>query len=129
MLKSLNLIGFYVKDVNASTSFYKTLGFELVNNDGSFAEMKLGNMRVTFTAQETAKDKDESFQKDAFGEPKGTGIYLNVEVEHIDDYYKYLTDNNITPSTQPRDWPWGNREFVVRDPDRYKLVMYEKVKG
>jgi len=128
MLQSLNLIGLYVKDVDTSISFYKTLGFELVSNDGSFAEMKLKGMKLTFTAQETARDKDASFQADAFGEPKGTGMYLNIEVDHIDDYFAQLKESGITPSTEPRNWPWGQREFVVRDPDRYKLVLYEKIK-
>lgn len=126
MLKALNLIGLYVKDVDTSISFYKTLGFELVSNDGSVAEVGIGGTRVQLVAQETARDQNESFQKDAFGEPKGTGVYLNVEVTDIDDYYSQLIENGIKPSTEPKDWPWGHREFVVRDPDRYKLVFYEK---
>jgi catechol 2,3-dioxygenase-like lactoylglutathione lyase family enzyme len=127
MLKAFNLLGLYAKDLSASISFYKTLGFELASNDGSIAEMKLGGMRIQFVAQETARDQDESFQKDAFGEPKGTGVYINIEVSDIDDYYDQLIQNGIKPSTEPKDWPWGQREFVVRDPDRYKLVFYEKL--
>ncbi|HUB93950.1 MAG TPA: VOC family protein [Verrucomicrobiae bacterium] len=126
MLKALNLIGLYVKDIDASLSFYKTLGFELVSNDGSVAEVGLNGSRIQLVAQETARDQNESFQKDAFGEPKGTGVYLNVEVTAIDNYYKQLVEDGIKPSTEPKDWPWGQREFVVRDPDRYKLVFYEK---
>jgi methylmalonyl-CoA/ethylmalonyl-CoA epimerase len=128
MPKALNLIGLYVKDIEASVSFYKELGFEVVSNDGSVAEVRLKEMRIQFIAQETARDQDESFQKDAFGEPKGTGIYLNVEVDNIDDYYRQLESLGIQPATQPRDWPWGQREFVVRDPDRYKLVFYQRIK-
>lgn len=127
MLKAVNLIGLYVKDIDVSLSFYKELGFSVASNDGSVAEVKLGAMRIQFVAQETARDQDESFQKDAFGEPKGTGVYIHVEVDHIDDYYQQLTEANISPSTKPRDWPWGQREFVVRDPDRYKLVVYQKI--
>lgn len=127
MLKACNLLGLYVKDVDASISFYKTLGFELASNGGSVAEVQLGDMRLQFVAQETARDQDESFQKEAFGEPKGTGVYINVEVDGIDDYYKQLRADGIKPSTEPRDWPWGQREFVVRDPDRYKLVFYQKL--
>lgn len=128
MLKALNLIGMYVADTEASVSFYKQLGFEVVSNDGSVAEVRLGDVRLQFVAQATAKEQDESFQRDAFGEPKGTGIYINVEVDsNIDEYYKQLKESGINPSTEPKDWPWGHREFVVRDPDRYKLVFYEKL--
>jgi len=127
MLKALNLIGLYVKDPGASASFYKRLGFEIVSNDGGVAEVRLGSVRVQFVAQDTAKQQDESFQKDAFGEPKGTGMYINVEVDDIDDFYTQLVEASIKPSTEPRDWPWGHREFVLRDPDRYKLVFYQKL--
>jgi catechol 2,3-dioxygenase-like lactoylglutathione lyase family enzyme len=127
MLRALNLLGLYVKDVETSVSFYKELGFELVSNDGSVAEVKLSNMRVQFVAQETAKEQSKSFQEDAFGEPKGTGLYINIEVDDADDYFKQLKEAGIAPSTEPKNWPWGQREFVVRDPDRYKLVFYQKL--
>jgi methylmalonyl-CoA/ethylmalonyl-CoA epimerase len=126
-LKALNLIGLYVRDVGASVSFYKTLGFELVSNDGGVAEVSVNGTRLQFVAQETAREQNESFQKDAFGEPKGTGVYINAEVDNIDEYYKQLKVDGITPSTEPRDWPWGQREFVIRDPDRYKVVFYQKL--
>lgn len=127
MLKALNLIGLYVKDVETSISFYKELGFEVISNDGVVGEIKLGTMKLDLIAQDTAKEQGESFQKEAFGEPKGTGVYIYVEIDNIDDYFKQLKEAGITPSTEPRDWPWGQREFVVRDPDRYKLVIYQKI--
>ncbi len=127
MLKAVNQIGFYVKDTTTSVSFYKELGFEVVSDDNAVAEVKLGSVTLQFIAQDTAKTLDQSFQKDAFGEPKGTGIYIYIQVEGIDDFYKRLVEEGVKPSTEPRDWPWGNREFVVRDPDRYKLVFYEKI--
>ncbi len=100
----------------------------MVNNDGSVAEVQLGGFRLQFVAQETARGMEESFQRDAFGEPKGTGIYINIEVDDIDEFFKQLKEAGIKTSSEPRDWPWGNREFVARDPDRYKLVFYQKLK-
>jgi len=32
--------------------------------------------------------------------------------------------NNIKNET----WPWGKREFVVKDPDGYKLVFFSPVR-
>ena len=127
MIKAFNLLGLYTKDIEDSVAFYKALGFEVVSNDGSVAEVMLNKMRIQFVAQETARDQDESFQQDAFGEPKGTGVYINIEVDKIDDYYNQLIADGIKASTKPRNWPWGQREFVVRDPDRYKLVFYQKI--
>ncbi len=128
MLKALNLLGFYVKDTAVSVAFYKRLGFAVVQDDGAVGEVKLGTVRLQFIAQDTAKEMSEGFQSDAFGEPKGTGMYINVEVTDIDEYYQTLLDSGVKPSTGPKNWPWGHREFVVRDPDRYKLVFYEKIK-
>ena len=91
------------------------------------AEMALGPMKLQFIDKETAKDQDGSFQKEAFGEPKGTGLYINIEVDGIDAYFQELKNKGLKPSTKPRDWPWGQREFAIRDPDRYKLVFYEKL--
>lgn len=127
MLKALNLIGLYVKDPEASTSFYRRLGFDVVSNDGGVAEVALGGVKVQFISQETAKEQSASFQKDAYGEPKGTGMYINIEVSDIDDYYQQLLEAGFKPSTEPKDWPWGQREFVLRDPDTYKLVFYQKL--
>ncbi len=127
MIKAINLLGMYVTDTAASVSFYRQLGFEVISDDGVVAEVQLNGFRVQFIDKDSAKELDESFQKDALGEPKGTGIYINVEVEEIDNYYKKLREARIAPSTAPRDWPWGRREFVVRDPDRYKLVFYQKI--
>jgi len=59
---------------------------------------------------------------------KGLGIFTYVEVEDVDAYFKFLKENGIRMSSEPRDWPWGKREFVVRDPDGYKLVFYSPVK-
>ena len=129
MLKALNQLSFYVKDTTTSVSFYKKLGFEIISDDNAVGEVKLGSTNLQFLAQDTTKDMDQSFQKDAFGEPKGTGVYIYIQVDGINDYHKSLKDEGISASTEPRDWPWGNREFVVRDPDRYKLVFYEKIKS
>jgi len=47
-------------------------------------------------------------------------------VDDADASYQEVVAKGIKPSSEPRDWPWGNREFVVRDPDGYKLVFFQK---
>ena len=80
MLKNLNLLGMYVSDLAKSVAFYKQLGFEPERSetDGrGAAYVKLGDFRLQFIAKESAKDKAESFQKDAFGA---------VSYTHLDVY-------------------------------------------
>jgi catechol 2,3-dioxygenase-like lactoylglutathione lyase family enzyme len=131
MLKAVNLIGMYVADPQKSVEFYQQLGFEVVQKEGNdprqAAYVKLGDFRLKFTAKDTAKDESERYQKEAFGEPKGTGLYINVEVTDIDEFFQSLQSKGTKTSSEPRDWPWGQREFVTRDPDGYKLVFYQVI--
>ncbi|MCU0653017.1 MAG: VOC family protein [Candidatus Pacebacteria bacterium] len=129
MLKNINILGFYVSDIGATVDFYSKIGFQKTRQDGNFTEMMLGPMKLRFNAKETAREQDASFHKDAFGEPKGLGLYINIEVEGIDDHYQSLIGKGLKPSTTPRNWPWGHREFVIRDPDGYKIVFYEITNG
>lgn len=138
MLKNINILGFYVSDVAATVDFYSKLGFQKTRPDKtitglhqgfgeSMAEMSLGPMKLQFIDKNTAKEQGESFAKEAFGEPKGTGLYINIEVENIDSYHRLLKEKGLIPSTELRDWPWAQREFAIRDPDGYKLVFYQKL--
>ena len=60
---------------------------------------------------------------------KGAGLYLYISVDNVDKFYKKLLSKKLNPSSAPRDWPWGNREFVIRDPDGYKLVFFKRIGG
>jgi uncharacterized glyoxalase superfamily protein PhnB len=127
MLKAINILGFYVTDINATVDFYEKLGFSTAKHEKTIAEMRLGDMTLQFIDKATAKNQNESFQNDAFGEPKGLGIYINIEVDNVDEYYNSLIEKGLNPSTTPKEWPWGHKEFVIRDLDKYKLVIYQKI--
>jgi uncharacterized glyoxalase superfamily protein PhnB len=71
------------------------------------------------------EDKPE-FQKEAKLSDKVAGLYLYISVDNVDDYYNNLVSKGLKPKSEPRDWPWGNREFVIRDPDGYKLVFFKR---
>ncbi|MEK7531114.1 MAG: VOC family protein [Patescibacteria group bacterium] len=128
MIKGINILGFYVTNLVATIDFYTKLGFQKTRSDAVTVEFAFESMRLQFMDKQESKKQGKQFEEEAFGEPKGIGLYINIEVENIDEYYKSLKDKGLTPSTQPRDWPWGHREFVIRDPDRYKLVIYQKLK-
>jgi catechol 2,3-dioxygenase-like lactoylglutathione lyase family enzyme len=131
MLKALNLIGMYVTDVQKSVEFYVRLGFGPASDGAETRDagyVQLSDFRLQFIAKDSAADKPAAFQRDAFGEPKGTGLYLNIEVDDIDGLYKTLTAGGVKASGEPRSWSWGQREFVVRDPDGYKLVFYQVIR-
>ena len=51
---------------------------------------------------------------------------LYFSVDDVDEAYKSLRAKGLKPSSEPKDRPWGNREFVIRDPDGYKLVIFKR---
>ncbi len=124
-IKSVSGFTAYVKDLDKTISFYERLGFRLGKHDEKTATFYMNWYSIQFVAQD--KEEKTEFQKEAGLENKGAGLYINLKVDDADASYKELADMGLKPSSEPRDWPWGNREFVLRDPDGYKLVFFQKL--
>jgi uncharacterized glyoxalase superfamily protein PhnB len=124
-LKGIDSLMLYVTDVKKSAVFYKMLGFTAEETKKEYAAVSIGHFQLHFHDKNAVPGP--YFRKESLAEPKGTGLYVYIAVNKIDAYYRSLLDKGVVTSTEPRDWPWGNREFVVRDPDMYKLVFYEKI--
>ena len=125
MLKRFHSNLLYVSDLEVTDQFYEKLGFETSKADETI-RIKLGDFTLALIDENKTPIKNESGLK-----PKGTGIYIYIyiyiEVEDVDKYFSFVKENGIIPRTEPRNWPWGKREFVVKDPDDYKLVFYSLI--
>ncbi|RJQ28551.1 VOC family protein [Candidatus Parcubacteria bacterium] len=122
MIKRFNSNLFYASDLEKTARFYEQLGFTPEKLE-EVVRIKLGDFTLAFV------DKDKTpIQKEANAEPKGLGFFVYVEVEDVDIYFQSLKQKGVHASSEPRDWPWGKREFVVKDPDGYKLVFYSPIK-
>lgn len=118
MIKKIHSILFYASDLGKTAEFYRTLGFEVDSaNDG--VRVILGGMKLAFI-----DESQTPIKKDAGVQPKGAGVFTYVEVSDVDEYFNHLQKQGIETSSEPRDWPWGKREFAVKDPDGYKLVFF-----
>ncbi|HET9850032.1 MAG TPA: VOC family protein [Candidatus Saccharimonadales bacterium] len=115
---------FYVKDIEKTAAFYDALGFRIDKREADHLSIRLNWFWMDFHPQD--KEDKPDFQKEAVLEPKGTGLFIYVSVDDVDEFYKGLVAKGLEPSSEPKDWPWGNREFVIRDPDGYKLVIFKK---
>ena len=122
MIKRIHSNLFYVKDLEKTAHFYDTLGFNVDKNDETI-RVRLGDFTLAFIDENKTPIKNESGI-----EPKGTGIYTYVEVSDIDKFFEIIKSKGIAPRTEPKTWSWGKREFVVKDPDGYKLVFFTPVK-
>lgn len=124
-LKSIAGIGCYVKNLAKTTKFYEDLGFKFKEQTGDHATAYLNWFWLSFYPID--KETKPKFKEEANLPNKGAGLYINVNVDNIDEFYQSLLAKGLKPSSEPRDWPWGNREFVIRDPDSYKLVFFQKL--
>jgi uncharacterized glyoxalase superfamily protein PhnB len=110
-------------DNTLSVKFYKKLGFDVVESNGRQTVVRLGGFTLFLVS---ARDEDE-FNTDSLSSSKGKGVYVYIHTDNVDALYTQLVKNGVNPRTAPRDWEWGNREFIVKDPDGYKLCFWQKV--
>lgn len=123
-MKSVAGIVCYVADIAKTTEFYEKLGFIIEKKEPDRLSIRLNWFWMDFHPQDK-EDKPE-FQKEANLENKGAGMFVYISVDDVDEFYTNIRAKGLTPSSEPRDWPWGNREFVIRDPDGYKLVIFKR---
>ncbi len=109
------------QDNTLSIKFYKKLGFEVIESNDRHSVVRLGEFKIYLVSM---RDEPE-FNRDSLSSNKGRGMYLYIHVPDVDAMYADLKTRGIEPRTAPRDWDWGNREFIVKDPDGYKLCFWQ----
>lgn len=122
-MKITNLL-FWVQENKLSEKFYKKLGFDVLQSDDEHSLISLNGFKIDFVSM---RDEDQ-FVRDSMSGDKGRGIYVYINVEDVNGKHKELTAAGLKPHTQPKDWPWGNREFILKDPDGYKLCFWQTIR-
>ena len=115
---------FWVQENQLSVKFYKKLGFDVVRSEDDHSVVKLNGFEITLV---NMRDED-TFARDSMSSDKGRGMYVYIRTDNVDDKYKELVDIGLKPATEPKDWDWGNREFIIKDPDGYKLCFWQPKK-
>lgn len=123
-VSSVSSLTLYVKDPLKTVDFYGNLGFIVSKRGARHSTVRLNWFKIDFIGQDS--EEKEEFKAEATAEPKGSGIYISITVANVDECYQEIVAMGLKPPSEPRDWPWGNREFVLRDPDGYKLVFLQK---
>jgi catechol 2,3-dioxygenase-like lactoylglutathione lyase family enzyme len=107
--------GIITANLAATKTFYTTvLNFKvLFENDWYFLLSTAdGNDQLSFL-KPNMPQQAPIFQS-AFG---GQGVYLTIEVEDADAMYKMIKEKAIPIEVKLRDEPWGDRHFVIKDPN------------
>jgi len=125
MLKELDSYVCYVDDVAHTADFYANLGFNITKRTGGMAIAQLGDFEIHF--HDPNEEDQPEFRKKAHDKPRGNGLYTYILVSGIDNYFDDLKGKGVIPLSEPKNQPWGNREFLVQDPDGYNIVFYEPI--
>ena len=112
---------FWVQENKLSEKYYKKIGFDVIESDDNHSIVSLGSFSIDIVSM-----RDElTFAKDSMAADKGRGMYVYIRVESVDAKYTELTALGLLPASIPRNWEWGNREFILKDPDGYKLCFWQ----
>ena len=115
----------WVADNKLSEKFYKKLGFEIIKSSEDVSQARLGDFVLELV---TIRDEDE-FTRDSMSGDKGRGVYICLQSDDVDAEFNKFSNTKYEIAKPPRDWPWGRREFVVKDPDGYKICIWQPTKG
>jgi catechol 2,3-dioxygenase-like lactoylglutathione lyase family enzyme len=123
-IKSVSGITCYVKNLNKTAAFYESLGFEIRKRETNHITAYSNWFWMDFLS--IAKNERPAFTKAADLSSKGAGMFLYLSVDNVDEFHKDILSKGLKPMTKPQDQPWGNREFILRDPDGYNLVIFKR---
>jgi catechol 2,3-dioxygenase-like lactoylglutathione lyase family enzyme len=125
-VNSISGLTCYVKDVAKTGEFYEALGFRRGKEEPGRATFYVNWFFVTFIAQNDEEDPELRKEADLRTRAKGAGQFLYIKVDDIEDFHQGAVAAGMKPAGEPQVAASGNREFVLRDPDGYKLVFFQK---
>jgi len=123
-VNSISGLTCYVKDLARTAEFYEAIGFRRGKEGPDRVTFYVNWFFVTFIAQD--QEADAELRKEAELPAKGAGLFLYIKVDDVGDFYEAVRSKGLKSADEPQDRPSGNREFVLRDPDGYKLVFFQK---
>jgi catechol 2,3-dioxygenase-like lactoylglutathione lyase family enzyme len=113
---SISGITYHVEDLARTTDFYETLGFRRGKEEPGRVTFYVNWFFVTFIARDHESDRPAN----------GAGQFLYVKVDDAEAFHTALLAEGMDPAGEPQKGPSGGREFLLRDPDGYNLVFFQK---
>jgi catechol 2,3-dioxygenase-like lactoylglutathione lyase family enzyme len=105
---SLEGLTLHVADVRRSLDFYSRIpGAQVVfEQAGRFALLQIGKGRLGLLQY-------------------GSGFHVELEAADLDKVYAQVREAGLEPESPPTLRPWGERDFLVTDPDGNKIEFGE----
>lgn len=115
--------GIITTQLTASSDFYTThLGFTVVYEADWYIHLKNGDIELGLMAPGLER------QPACLRQPYGSvGIWISFEVEDVDAEYERLKAAGVVAEEPPQDRPWGERQFLVRDPNGFAVNFAKSI--
>jgi predicted enzyme related to lactoylglutathione lyase len=123
-MKSIAGITCYVRNLKKIAEFYEALGFQFKTREQDRVSVYLNWFWIDFLP--IGKSEGSGFRKESDLDDKSAGLFLYISVDNVDDSYKSLLSKGLKPAGEPQNTSRGNREFLINDPDGYKLVFFKR---
>lgn len=113
----------YIKDVNTTHDFYKSIDAEIIKKEDDKVVVHLGEFSLHFILQTT--EPFEEYQFATSENNRGMGNLFYIEVDNLEEAYELAKNSTGKVKSEIKDNLWGGKEFLVEDPDGYKVVFYK----
>ncbi len=109
-IEAISAITLATHDMARAVAFYAGLGFDFSYGgaQSSFTSFHIGSGHLNLMAA----PEDQSW---------GAWGRVIIYVSDVDALYAHAVAHGLTPEFAPRDAPWGERYFHIKDPDGHEL--------
>lgn len=103
-----------------SKEFYmKHFGFQLIYESDWYVELLSADINAGISFALAQREENEFFD--------GRGLILSFEVENAETEYDRLKQDGLCIQQELQDKPWGERSFVVDDPNGVHVYLYQTI--
>lgn len=116
---SLDGLTLHVEDVERSREFYSRLpgATLLFHRPGDFAVLRIGNGRVGLLRRSMLEPSAVAAEYGADAAHDSAAFHIEIESPDLEATYAGLVEAGVRPAGPPQRRPWGETDFIVRDPD------------
>ncbi|MFQ5846554.1 MAG: VOC family protein [Candidatus Methylomirabilales bacterium] len=126
-IERCDFVALIVGDMPQAVRFYQeTLGLRLRFSQGEeYALFQVGGTKLALQrACAAGPDLPVAVDLVAPSTESGVSVLVAFAVPDVDRWCESLRDRGVPILREPADYPWGDREFSVRDPDGHVLIFY-----
>ncbi len=129
-IERCDFVALIVSDIPRAVRFYEeSLGLHLRFVQGEkYALFQVGGTKLALQiARSHGPDLPVTVDLVA---PRANGVSVLVcfAVKDVDRWCATLRERDVPILREPADYPWGDREFSVHDPDGHVLIFYGPVR-